>query len=128
MAYMASQTTRTHPMLFVPAPPPAGAPAPEGSGLLTTFRRLWPYLWPQGRADLQRRVFLAFGLLLVAKLVTVLTPFTYKWATDALVRRSGVRQAGPSRPARPPRRALALGGADPAHRPLRGLRGSPWRS
>src|SRR5215210_6081959 len=89
MAYMASQTTRTHLMLFVPAPPPAGAPAPEGSGLLTTFQRLWPYLWPQGRPDLQRRVFLAFGLLLVAKLVTVLTPFTYKWATDALVAVTG---------------------------------------
>src|SRR4051794_16091588 len=72
-------------MLFVPAPPPAGAPVHKRPGLTATFGRLWPYLWPEGRPDLQRRVFLAFGLLLVAKLVTVLTPFTFKWATDALV-------------------------------------------
>jgi len=72
-------------MLFVPAPPPAGAPVHQRPGLTATFGRLWPYLWPEGRPDLQRRVFLAFGLLLVAKLVTVLTPFTFKWATDALV-------------------------------------------
>src|SRR5215213_10443754 len=67
-----------------PAVPSAGA-SPQRPGLVATIRRLWPYLWPHGRPDLQRRVFLAFGLLLVAKLVTVLTPFTYKWATDALV-------------------------------------------
>ena len=72
-------------MLFVPAPPPAGAPIHQRPGLTATFGRLWPYLWPNGRPDLQRRVFLAFGLLLVAKFVTVLTPFTFKWATDALV-------------------------------------------
>jgi ATP-binding cassette subfamily B protein len=54
-------------------------------GLLATIRKLWPYLWPHDRADLQRRVFLAFALLLVAKLVTIATPFTFKWATDALV-------------------------------------------
>ncbi len=38
-----------------------------------------------GRPDLQRRVFIAFGLLLVAKVVTLAMPFTFKWATDALV-------------------------------------------
>jgi ATP-binding cassette subfamily B protein len=59
--------------------------APKRPGLIPTFRKLWPYLWPHGRADLQRRVFMAFGLLVVAKLVTMLTPFTFKWATDALV-------------------------------------------
>jgi ATP-binding cassette subfamily B protein len=37
-------------------------------------------------------VFLAFGLLLVAKLVTVVTPFTFKWATDALVAVTGNAQ------------------------------------
>ena len=47
--------------------------------------------------DLQRRVFLAFGLLLVAKVVTMVTPFTFKWATDALVAVTGgaaVRRRG----------------------------------
>jgi ATP-binding cassette, subfamily B, heavy metal transporter len=64
---------------------PADSAPPERPGIIATFQKLWPYLWPHGRADLQRRVFLAFGLLLLAKLVTVVTPFTFKWATDALV-------------------------------------------
>ncbi|MFL5118632.1 MAG: ABCB family ABC transporter ATP-binding protein/permease [Microvirga sp.] len=72
-------------MPTVPPTPAADAVRPERPGLVATFRKLWPYLWPHGRADLQRRVFYAFGLLLVAKLVTVATPFTFKWATDALV-------------------------------------------
>ncbi|KQP30790.1 metal ABC transporter permease [Methylobacterium sp. Leaf104] len=67
-----------------PAAPVADAP-PARPGLVATYRRLWPYLWPHGRPDLQRRVFLAFGLLIVAKFVTMVTPFTFKWATDALV-------------------------------------------
>src|SRR3712207_7488240 len=71
-------------MLLVPSTPPA-PPAPRRSGLLATFQRLSPYLWPHGRPDLQRRVFLGFGLLLVAKFVTILTPFTFQLATDALV-------------------------------------------
>ena len=68
------------------APAASGGTTPsERPGLVATYRRLWPYLWPHGRPDLQRRVFLAFGLLMVAKLVTMVTPFTFKWATDALV-------------------------------------------
>ena len=68
------------------APAASGGAAPsERPGLVATYRRLWPYLWPHGRPDLQRRVFLAFGLLIVAKVVTMVTPFTFKWATDALV-------------------------------------------
>jgi ATP-binding cassette subfamily B protein len=73
-------------MANAPVPAGEGASAPlERPGLLTTYRRLWPYLWPHGRVDLQRRVFLAFGLLFVAKAATMVMPFTFKWATDALV-------------------------------------------
>ncbi|MET7245689.1 ABC transporter ATP-binding protein/permease [Methylobacterium sp. EM32] len=64
---------------------PNSSAEPERPGLVATYRRLWPYLWPHGRPDLQRRVFIAFGLLLVAKVVTLAMPFTFKWATDALV-------------------------------------------
>jgi len=63
-----------------PTPPPPGQ-----ASLYGTFIRLWPYLWPHGRPDLRNRVFLAFGLLVLAKLATMVMPFTYKWATDALV-------------------------------------------
>ena len=79
-------------MAQAPAPAGEGASAPlERPGLLTTYRRLWPYLWPHGRADLQRRVFLAFGLLFVAKAATMVMPFTFKWATDALVAAIGAK-------------------------------------
>lgn len=53
--------------------------------MLQTVRKLQPYLWPKHRADLQRRIYIAFALLLVSKLVTMLMPFTFKWAIDALV-------------------------------------------
>ncbi|HEY1735318.1 MAG TPA: ABC transporter ATP-binding protein/permease [Methylovirgula sp.] len=54
-----------------------------------TWRRLWPYIWPSGRRDLQIRVFATFVLMLIAKLVTVAVPYSFKWATDALTRHSG---------------------------------------
>ena len=65
--------------------PATSAAARNPNGLAATWTKLWPYLWPQNRPDLQRRVFLAFGLLLIAKGVTMVTPFAFKWATDALV-------------------------------------------
>jgi ATP-binding cassette subfamily B protein len=60
-------------------------------GLVATGLALWPYLWPTDRKDLQRRILLCFALIVVAKLVTVGVPFTFKWATDALVAASGGR-------------------------------------
>jgi len=72
-------------MASVPAVASANPAQAKRPGLIATFRKLWPYLWPQGRGDLQQRIFLAFALVLVAKFVTVTTPFTFKWATDALV-------------------------------------------
>lgn len=75
------------------APPAGPTPPAERPGLIATYRRLWPHLWPHGRPDLQRRVFLAFGLLLAAKLVTMVTPFTFKWVTDALVAAIGGKDA-----------------------------------
>lgn len=74
------------------AVPPTSAAVPQPNGLAGTWTKLWPYLWPHGRPDLQRRVFLAFGLLLVAKGVTMVTPFAFKWATDALVAVTGGNQ------------------------------------
>ncbi|WP_082494294.1 MULTISPECIES: ABC transporter ATP-binding protein/permease [unclassified Methylobacterium] len=83
-----------------------GAAPSARPGLVATYRRLWPYLWPHGRPDLQRRVFLAFGLLMVAKVVTMVTPFTFKWATDALVAIAGAKDGTP--PAEVPTGIFAL--------------------
>ena len=41
-------------------------------------------MWPQDRPDLKRRVVLAGVVLVLAKLVTVMTPFAYKAAVDWL--------------------------------------------
>lgn len=62
---------------------PADFSAEEGH-TLTTIKSLWPYMWPSDRSDLKRKVVMAFIVLVVAKIVTVLVPFTYKWVTDAL--------------------------------------------
>lgn len=76
-----------------PAPNTAGDPASSfarsaalkpGAGFIATFRALWPYLWPEGRPDLRRRVVVAFALLVLGRFLLMGVPFTFKWATDAL--------------------------------------------
>ena len=57
----------------------------EKGQLFSTFRELWTYMWPHDRADLRMRIILATVLLIAAKLVTLIVPFTFKWATDALL-------------------------------------------
>ena len=57
---------------------PAVTTVPKRPGLFATFQKLWPYLWPQGRADLQRRVFLAFALLLIATTLLSLAVWRYR--------------------------------------------------
>ncbi|OYU86023.1 MAG: metal ABC transporter permease [Bradyrhizobiaceae bacterium PARB1] len=56
----------------------------EQATLLGTLKHLWPYIWPSDRTDLKRRVVWSMVLLLIAKLATLIVPFTFKWATDAL--------------------------------------------
>ncbi len=53
-------------------------------GLMNTFFNLWPYMWPTDRPDLKRRVIYATMFMIVGKVVTVLIPYFYKMATDAL--------------------------------------------
>ncbi len=63
----------------------------------TVFKGLLPFVWPEGRPDLRRNVVVAFGLLLLAKLVTITIPIVFKWVTDALTAVSGETSAsGPA--------------------------------
>src|SRR5689334_3437818 len=55
-----------------------------------TLRDIMPLLWPEGRMDLKVRVILAVVALVLAKVVTVLTPFAYKYAVDALTLKNGM--------------------------------------
>jgi ABC-type transport system involved in Fe-S cluster assembly fused permease/ATPase subunit len=67
--------------------PPQTTSTPEikaEASLATTVKHLWPYIWPSDRADLKARVIGALGLLLVAKLITIAVPYSFKWATDLL--------------------------------------------
>src|SRR6266849_1874783 len=64
---------------------PARGVSGERGTLFSTLVHLLPYIWPSDRPDLKRRVLGAMVLLLFAKLATIAVPFTYKWATDALV-------------------------------------------
>ena len=68
-----------------PLTPPKPRVSAERGALLRTLINLWPYIWPSDRRDLKLRVLLSAALLLIAKLATIAVPFTFKWATDALV-------------------------------------------
>ncbi len=56
----------------------------DASNPLGTLVNLWPYMWPQGRADLKARVLWATFYLFLAKFVLLTVPYFFKWATDAL--------------------------------------------
>ena len=56
----------------------------DRGAFIRTMASLWPYMWPPDRADLRMRVVLAFMLLVATKIVTLIIPYTLKWATDGL--------------------------------------------
>lgn len=49
-----------------------------------TLKNLWPYMWPADRPDLKMRVLWASVFLLLSKIVLIMVPYFFKWATDAL--------------------------------------------
>ena len=51
---------------------------------LQTIINLWPYMWPNDRPDLKRRVLWAIFYLVLAQLVLMLVPYSLKWITDSL--------------------------------------------
>lgn len=79
------KSTRAEPARSTEAAPRPRVKPPKGGTLLSTIIGLWPHMWPSDRADLKRRVLMAFVLLFVAKFITIAVPFSFKWATDALV-------------------------------------------
>ena len=56
----------------------------DSGSTFRTLTNLWPYMWPADRADLKLRVVWAAIFLVIAKLVLILVPYFFKWATDAL--------------------------------------------
>ena len=66
--------------------PQGDVPAASGR---QTIARVAPYLWPRGQGWVRRRVVLAVVLLVLAKVVSVATPFFFKYAVDALAGQGG---------------------------------------
>ena len=60
------------------------APLKADASLATTVKHLWPYIWPSERIDLKFRVLGALALLIVAKLLTIAVPYSFKWVTDLI--------------------------------------------
>ena len=56
----------------------------DASNPFGTIRNLWPYMWPSDRPDLKLRVLYASVFLVLAKIVLILVPYFFKWATNAL--------------------------------------------
>ena len=56
----------------------------ESGKTLQTIRNLWPYMWPMERPDLRMRVVWASVYLIISKVVLILVPYFFKWATNAL--------------------------------------------
>ncbi|TPW33427.1 ABC transporter ATP-binding protein/permease [Martelella alba] len=56
----------------------------DSANPIQTLANLWPYIWPSSRKDLKRRVLYASFFLVLAKIVLLLVPYFFKWATNAL--------------------------------------------
>jgi ABC-type transport system involved in Fe-S cluster assembly fused permease/ATPase subunit len=54
-----------------------------------TMLRVLPYLWPDGQAWVKRRVVIALALLVLARAVSIITPWFYKLAVDMLSNQTG---------------------------------------
>ncbi len=68
------------------SPPPSAesAAAMKNADRWRTVRALGPYMWPAGQPALKRRVLIAIGFLILAKIITITVPFMYAGAVDAL--------------------------------------------
>ena len=73
-----------------PRPTPSSLVLASPSDHWTVLYGLLPMVWPKGRPDLRLRVVLAFGVLVLAKLVTISVPVLFKQATDWLTAHQGV--------------------------------------
>ncbi|MDG3040035.1 ABCB family ABC transporter ATP-binding protein/permease [Roseicyclus marinus] len=62
----------------------ARADADERRSGLRTIRKVSPYLWPVDKPWVKQRVVAAMGFLILAKLISIGTPFLYKYAVDSL--------------------------------------------
>ena len=65
-------------------PPSTATPLSADGNQWAIMRDMVPYLWPAGHPGLKARVVFAMMALVLSKVITVTTPYTFKYATDAL--------------------------------------------
>lgn len=65
-------------------PTDSNKPTLDGAAQWAILRRFAPYLWPEGRPDLKRRIALAVLFVLLAKAVVLTMPFAYARAVDMM--------------------------------------------
>ena len=71
-------------------PPHTDSQAVADGDQWSILRDMLPYLWPAGHKGLKVRVVLAMVALILSKVVTVATPYAFKYATDALTGKADV--------------------------------------
>jgi ATP-binding cassette subfamily B protein len=64
-----------------------------GVPIRETLKALSPYLWPEGRFDLKRRIVLAMIALVIAKVFTLTVPLLFGAAVDTLDPKNQIDQA-----------------------------------
>ena len=72
------------------SPPSTEKPVTVDGDEWTILRDMLPYLWPAGQPGLKARVVFALVALVLSKVVTVATPYAFKYATDALTGKADV--------------------------------------
>ncbi len=61
----------------------------DGAAEWSVVSQVVPYLWPEGETSAKLRVVAAVFFLILAKVATVITPFFYKYAVDAIAPMEG---------------------------------------
>ena len=56
----------------------------KSSPKLSTFKKLWPYLWPDSMPDAKVRLILALSALVLSKVAVLYVPIIFKYAIDFL--------------------------------------------
>jgi ATP-binding cassette subfamily B protein len=79
-------------------PPNTAAPLPVDGNQWQILKDMLPYLWPKGQTELKARVVAAMLALVLSKVVTVATPYAFKYATDRLTAAGGTAAVAVSVP------------------------------
>ncbi|XP_037519758.1 iron-sulfur clusters transporter ABCB7, mitochondrial isoform X1 [Rhipicephalus sanguineus] len=79
-----------HPGASTLLPAQIGVPL-ESVSSWSIIRQMFVYLWPKDKPEIRKRVVVALGILILAKVINIEVPFIFKAAVDYLNERTGSR-------------------------------------